>query len=56
MSNDLTKELYKKDQDVRLRYYQGIKAKGEFTETFIAPPAHLIDPNIFTVQPNMGKY
>ncbi len=39
---------------VRMRYYQNIKNKGEFSDTFISPPAHWLNPNIFVINQGFG--
>lgn len=45
----------KTDKQLRMGYYQGIKTKGDFSETFIAPPPHWLTQNIFSIDPNFGK-
>ena len=42
------------DKELRLKYYQGIKGKGDFSKTFIAPPPHWLAPNIFSIVPQYG--
>ena len=37
------------ERDLRMRYYQNIKNKGDFSETFITPPAHWLNPNLFVI-------
>jgi hypothetical protein len=37
------------DIEIRKRYYMSIKSKGEFSDTFIQPPAHCLNPNLFVI-------
>jgi hypothetical protein len=39
----------KGDKELRMRYYQSIKGKGEFSETFIKPPEHWLAPNLLII-------
>lgn len=47
--------LPKTDKELRMRYYQGIKSRGEFSETFIQPTKHWLNSNIFSINPDFGK-
>lgn len=42
------------DKELRMRYYMSIKGKGEFSETFIKPPAHWLNENLFVINQGFG--
>ena len=44
-----------KDKELRMRYYQSVKNKGEFSNTFIQPPAHWLKSNLFTIAQHFGE-
>ncbi len=46
----------KNDKELRMRYYSSIREKGEFSQTFITPPPHWLNPNVFSINPEFGKY
>jgi hypothetical protein len=39
---------------IRMRYYQGLRNKGNFRDTFLNPKSYWINHNIFSVSPNIG--
>lgn len=43
------------ERSLRMRFYGKIKEKGEFSETFISPPPHWINSNIFSVDPKFDS-
>jgi hypothetical protein len=44
-----------KDKELRMRYYQSVKNRGDFSNTFIQPPAHWLKSNLFTIAQNFGE-
>jgi hypothetical protein len=44
-----------KDKELRMRYYQSVKNKGDFSNTFIQPPAHWLKPNLFIIAQDFGE-
>jgi hypothetical protein len=45
----------KSERDLRMRFYGKIREKGEFSTSFISPPAHWIHSNIFSVDPKFDE-
>jgi hypothetical protein len=43
------------DKELRMRYYMSIRGKGEFSETFIAPPAHWLNPDLYIINQNFDE-
>jgi hypothetical protein len=44
-----------RDKELRWKYYKTIKEKGEFSNTFMAPPAHWLNPAVFSINPEFGN-
>ena len=40
-----------RSKDLRMKLYHSIKKQGEFSATFIAPPAHWLSTNVFSINP-----
>jgi hypothetical protein len=53
--SDNDKPSREKDKELRMRYYQSIKDKGDFSQTFIQPPAHWLNPNLFVINQNFNE-
>jgi hypothetical protein len=43
-----------KDKELRWKYYQSIREKGEFSENFLTPPPHWLNPALFSINPEFG--
>jgi hypothetical protein len=43
------------EKKLRMKYYQGIRNKGDFNNTFITPPAHWLNTNFFIINQDFGK-
>jgi hypothetical protein len=43
------------ERSIRMRYYQGLRNKGNFRETFINPKSYWLNPNIFSVSPDVDE-
>jgi hypothetical protein len=44
-----------KDKELRWKYYQSIRDKGEFENHFLTPPPHWLNPALFSINPEFGK-
>lgn len=44
-----------KNKELRWKYYKTIKEKGEFSNTFMEPPPHWLNPAVFSISPKFGK-
>jgi hypothetical protein len=38
-----------KDKELRMRYFRTIVQKGEFSQSFMTPPAHWLNPDIYII-------
>jgi hypothetical protein len=50
-----TERQNKNDKELRKRYYESIKQKGDFSETFIQPPAHWLTSDLFVINQNFNE-
>lgn len=41
-------------KDLRMKLYQSIKKKGEFSSTFMEPPPHWLSTNVFSINPQFN--
>lgn len=54
-NNNIRQSLESKDKELRLKYYQTIREKGDFSSNFITPPPHWLNPAVFSINPEFGN-
>ncbi len=45
----------KNDKALRIKYYSTIKASGDFNKSFIHPPPHVLNENIFIINQQFSE-